>query len=77
MTSADEKRIAEDRRRELTAWEKANDRVPGTASWKKGGGQGGQDWAGRARMAAARLAAGIPLDRSDEVALARDADSRR
>lgn len=57
MTKAEEEALKVERRRQLVEWEKANDIVPGTATWKKGGGSGGQNWPGRARMAEARLAA--------------------
>lgn len=61
-------------RNEVEAYELANEIVPGTASHRGDGpGQGpsgGTTWEGRARMAAARKAAGLPLDADDRLALA-------
>lgn len=58
-------------RAQLAEYEAANDIVPGTAVIRAGEACGGQDWAGRARMAAARRGAGQPLDADDLTALAR------
>lgn len=56
-------------------YEHDQDLVPGTAWWRgderRGGPEGGQTWEGRARMAAARMAAGRRLDGNDRVALDR------
>lgn len=66
-------------RAELAAYELANDIVPGTAQHKGdgpgGGPSGGTSWEGRARMAAARRAAGVGLDRDDLKALRRFPDA--
>lgn len=56
---------------EIAAYEKANDLVTGTAWVKNGRPEGGQSWEGRARMASAREAIGVELDKHDFQALAR------
>ena len=72
MSETDEERIAR-QRAEVRDYERANGVVPGTAQHRGDGRgpEGGQDWAGRARMADARRAAGVPLDDLDRIALER------
>jgi hypothetical protein len=60
-----------ERRAAVAEWEIANDIVPGTASWRGDGPGGGTPWEGKARMAAARRDAGVPLNDVDVEALAR------
>lgn len=60
-------------RREVEAYELDNDLVPGTAGHDGDlrGPSGGTPWEGKARMALAREAAGVPLNDVDREALTR------
>ena len=72
MTEDEERK--EEQRKELAAYELANGIVPGTAVFRDDRPTGGTTWEGKARMAQARVAAGVPLNDVDRQALDRIAE---
>lgn len=69
--NADEVARVERSRRELAAYEREHDLVPGTARYTGPRPEGGMTWEGAARMAHARAGAGLELSDRDREAVRR------